>query len=121
MKKSDYSISQSVNKFVNQLKKNQYVVQIMTVGNETIILYEDWEHEPIKNTESLFKEYKKRAKTDAEKKAMSDARKGIPKSMEVRKKISDAMKNKEFSEVHKMKISNAKLEYYKNKKLDEQK
>lgn len=49
-----YSFSKTVNRFINSLKKHNDCVEVIKVNDkETIIIYEDWEHEPIINFNAI--------------------------------------------------------------------
>ena len=102
----DFSVSKRLNEFIDSLGKNVHTIEIETIGNVTTIYYEDYEgHEPIRNFQSTFKEYKMR---EEYRKAIGLRRKGYHHTEEAKRKISESKKNVEFSEYHKMRISEAK-------------
>jgi membrane-associated HD superfamily phosphohydrolase len=116
--KSNYSFSQTVNRFIKSISKHNDTISVFNNGNETVIIYEDWEHEPIINYTSVFKEYKRTAE---QRKTMSDAQKQRYKcdneALQRRNEnISKAMKDRDFSELHKARLSSAKTKYYKDLK-----
>lgn len=57
---SDVSFSKTVNDFVEKIKQNNHTIDVKTIGRETIIIYEDYEHEPITNCNSGFKKGKRK-------------------------------------------------------------
>jgi len=94
-----YSVSKRLNEFIESLKdeNNPYAVEIFKIGKETVIIYEDYEHEPIKNYNSTFKKYKTRKR-----------QKGFKHSEETKKKISESKKGIPITELHKLKIKAGK-------------
>lgn len=115
MKKNiDFSVSKRCNEFIDSLKRNVHCIEVIPISDtETVIMYEDWEHEPIKNYSSVFQECRRSAEI---RKHMGEVKKGKPKSPETKKKISEALKGREFSNIHKARISARKVQYYRNLK-----
>jgi len=105
-------VAERVNDLVRSLRNNDHTIEIITIGNETIIYYEDYEHRPIRNFESRLKKLRKMKSEQKEK--LSEAHKGKVQSEETKKKISDSKKGKQLSDEHKYNISVAKKKYYKN-------
>jgi len=118
MKKiNDYAFSKFVNNFIEKLKKHQDTIEVISNELETIILYEDYEHEPIKNFRNSFnKEFKF---SEESRKRMSEVRRTRICSEETKKRISKANKGRKASELTKTKLSMCRKKYYddlKNKK-----
>ena len=101
----DFSVSKRLNEFIDSLSENVHTIEIETVGNEIIVYYEDYEHEPVRNFHSVFQDYKLNEERG---KAIGLKRKGYHHREETKRKISKSKSGVELSEYHKMKISDAK-------------
>jgi hypothetical protein len=118
MKYTDYNFSQTVNRFIDKLRKHNDMIEVITQGNETIILYEDIPHESIKNYSGRCDDGYKRTPEQREK--MEEVRREVIRkkkhTKEHNENISKSLKNKEFTELHKVKLQiAAKRKYNKNK------
>jgi hypothetical protein len=113
---NEKTISKAVNDFIESLKNNVHSVEVYQDENgDTVIRYEDYEHEPIHNYESPLSEMKEDRRS---RNAIQVGKANIGKkySDEHKRKISEAMKGKKKSQEHCDKISQAKKEYYELKR-----
>lgn len=107
----EFSFTETVNKFIDSLDQHQDTIKVVKINDrETIIYYEDYEHEPIKNFESVF--------TIAYR-TKSEYLSGINRvnlnrklSKEHREAIAKGKKGRKHSEEHSANIAKAKREYY---------
>ena len=83
------SITKEFNKILKEYK--DYVRITKVSDNEVIILYEDYEHEPIINDSSLLKEYRR---SEEFRKAKSKEKKGRNLSPEHKAAISKSLTGK---------------------------
>lgn len=91
---NEYSFSKTVNIFINRLKKHNDCIEVIKVNDkETIIMYEDWEHEPIINFTSNAKRARKIASMLGGNNPMSNPE-TVTKSQQIKKGRRDAKNNK---------------------------
>lgn len=98
-----FSFSQQVNRFIEGLEEHNECIEVIRVSDkETIIFYESYDKEPIKNYNSGFKEYRRSAQARAN---MGNSRKGKTKSAETKDKISKSMKKRQFTDLQRARIA----------------
>jgi hypothetical protein len=105
----NYRFAETVNNFIESLKKHNDTIEVINVSDtETIIMYESYDHPPIKPHKGLLGLYKR---TPEQRRAMSELRKGTHRNkltQEHKDKISKAMKGRTVSSLTGVKIG-AKL------------
>lgn len=113
---NEFSISERLNDFIKSLPDNPNIISVRTIGNETIILYEDYtDHPPIINYPSRDKAYKLYLEKKREENEMKLNK---PKSLEEQIKTSKYKKGKTTSIEHREILSLVKRKYHENLKFD---
>lgn len=110
-----FSFTQTVNNFIDSLDKHQDSIEVVNVSpDETIIYFEDYEHEPIINYNSVFSQQYKDRNKNMSKNGLSNL--GRKLSKEHKEAIANGKKGRKLSAEHSASIAQAKREYYKKLK-----